>query len=719
MSNIFWIFIAKYDRLLALMRDFSRKRLYIFGLVLVLLATSVYAQKKVRIGFFEDSVFHRGQTDSERKSGYGYEYYQELAKYTDWNYEYVYGTWNEIYLKFLKGEVDIIDAVSRTPDREKKMLFSQERMGVDDFYIFALDDNSEISEYDLSTLNGKKIGVNKNSVSQTYLEDYIKEKKLDCTVVPCENYGHRISLLLSREIDAMVTTDAISSQGIRAINKIASQDYFFAVSKDRPDLLAEINMAQSKILRRNPLFESRLRRRYYFNAVANNHLTDEEMNWLKNHRVLKLGYRINVMPFCSQNSETGELTGMLADVLQLMSQNLGITFETIPYSNNNLLSAGLNNGDVDLIFPVVDDVWYSEKQGYIQTSPLNENRMSLVFSGDYKGETEYLKIGYVLGSPAQEMFMESMGLFEKAIPFDDMDSLFKAILKGKVDCTIMISDVANYQIRRNDAYSFLKIANMDDFVSYSFGVDRKNIELYSLVELGLSLISKGVINESVNRYSNISEEYAFKYLQKRYRVPVMATIILILLIFVIVILAYNVSLKKEKKKVVEAHEKAVKANADARTDELTGVGNRRAFYEVLEDNNIAEKYMVVGFLDVDDFKAFNTKYGHDTGDQVLRFFVKCLRAAFPNEFLCRFGGDEFVFISEKPLEEVKVRCEYFNQLITDGLIIRETGEKVEIGSSIGLTESKRRAADIRDILNQADIAMYRAKNKGKNRIVVG
>ncbi len=93
-------------------------------------------QKKIRVGYFSDNIFHFGQSDIEFKKGYGYEYYAMLAKYTGWNYEYCYGSWTEILDEFLKGNIDIIDDVSITPERKQQMLFSSLPMGEEHYYIF-------------------------------------------------------------------------------------------------------------------------------------------------------------------------------------------------------------------------------------------------------------------------------------------------------------------------------------------------------------------------------------------------------------------------------------------------------------------------------------------------------------------------------------------------------------------------------------------------------
>jgi len=697
------------------------KSIFLSFIILFLFCAPVFSQTTgteaattVRIGYFSDNTFHVGQSDSQRKSGYGYEYYQELSKYTEWKYEYVYGTWNEVYMKFVRGEIDIIDAVSKTPAREKLMLFSDIPMGTENFYIFTLEKNTDISDYDITTLNGKKIGVNANSMNSIFLEKFLKENNLDAEIVFCTGYDQRMYYLRNGKIDAMVTTDSLSTESVRAVCKIGSEDFYFAVNPARTDLLEELNLAQAKLLRRNPVFEINLRDKYFKNVVVQNYLNEEEKLWLQKNPVLKIGYQVDTMPFCTQDKD-GNLTGLLKDILLQMEKNLGIEFETIPYASNNTMAMGLREGKINLSFPVPDDSWYSEKRGYIQTSRVVENRMTLVYSGNYKSEMSNIRLGYVTGSPEQEMFLGIYSLQSNSTPFESIEDLFHAIEKGQIDCAILNSDSAGYVLRNNSEFEKLKMANLDEYVGFCFGLALGNPTLYSIIELAIMQLNEGDVINSLNRYSHEAEELTLENIWRKYKPTITAVISIILAFILLIVIIYNHFLSREKNRVIAAREKASKADADARTDPLTGAWNRRAFFEVLDEFNKSGKQFVVAFLDIDDFKEFNNKYGHETGDQVLRFVVKCLKDTYPGAFIGRFGGDEFVVVFEDSLEKAEENATLFIARITDGLVLRESGTRVPVGSSIGLAAVHEKVSDIRDILNKADIAMYKAKRAGKNQ----
>ncbi|MCF0143383.1 MAG: transporter substrate-binding domain-containing protein, partial [Parasporobacterium sp.] len=193
-------------------------------------ASSAKEHKVVRVGYFADDVFHAGQSDDAIKSGYGYEYYQKISNYTAWEYEYYYGDWNEIYQAFLKGEIDIIDDISITNDRLTVMDFSALPMGEENYYIFVPED-TDITISNIHSLDGKRIGADRNSLNFTYLVEFVRENDLDIWIEPCEGYQDRLNKMKYGLIDGMVTIDSFAEPGFKSIFRLGSQNFYFAVNK--------------------------------------------------------------------------------------------------------------------------------------------------------------------------------------------------------------------------------------------------------------------------------------------------------------------------------------------------------------------------------------------------------------------------------------------------------------------------------------------------------
>lgn len=159
----------------------------------------------------------------------------------------------------------------------------------------------------------------------------------------------------------------------------------------------------------------------------------------------------------------------------------------------------------------------------------------------------------------------------------------------------------------------------------------------------------------------------------------------------------------------------------ARTDELTGLYNRRAFYErgkVLTNScqrNKDELAMIL--MDVDNFKTINDKYGHAAGDTVLREIGNILLQRLrKSDVFARIGGEEFGMLL--PLTTVNIAAqlaEEFRQVIEATAITFED-KKIAVTASFGVTSD---VSDIDTLVRQADMAMYRSKESGRNAVMQG
>ena len=319
---------------------------------------AAYAQKDehktVRVGWFDSSFNNYDQ--SGRRSGYAYEYQQKLAAYNGWCYEYVNGSWSELLQMLKDGEIDLLSDVSYLPERENYMLFSELPMGTEQYYLFAARGNDSISHSDRSTLNGKKVAVNKSSYQKDLFIEWAEHNNVhsELVEVTCSE-DESLLMLENGETDAYVTIDSFMDPA-RAVPvyKIGSSDYYFAVNRDRPDLLEDLNSAMSSIQDENRYYNQRMFEKYMQTHGANAVLSARETDWLEYHGTIKVGYQDNYMAFCSADKATGELTGVLKDYLETMSDcipNTRLEFEAVSYPTAADAMNALKNGEVDCVFP--------------------------------------------------------------------------------------------------------------------------------------------------------------------------------------------------------------------------------------------------------------------------------------------------------------------------------------------------------------------------------
>lgn len=159
-------------------------------------------------------------------------------------------------------------------------------------------------------------------------------------------------------------------------------------------------------------------------------------------------------------------------------------------------------------------------------------------------------------------------------------------------------------------------------------------------------------------------------------------------------------------------------------DSLTGLFNRRYMEETLrrEINRASRKNYTLGImmLDIDQFKSINDTFGHTAGDVVLRDFSKMIsRNIREEDIACRYGGDEFIIVL--PDTSLQVTCERAERILalTNSMQIQfDGGAIVEMSVSIGVSFFPDNGFSKAEILQTADLALFRAKNEGRNRMVL-
>lgn len=158
-----------------------------------------------------------------------------------------------------------------------------------------------------------------------------------------------------------------------------------------------------------------------------------------------------------------------------------------------------------------------------------------------------------------------------------------------------------------------------------------------------------------------------------------------------------------------------------RTDPLTGALNRRGFseaYQLLVESSPLDSLGVVIF-DLDHFKQINDRHGHTVGDRVLQEFAKVCRSLLPQRAVfARTGGEEFaaVLAISEP-RDAALFAESVRLAIADREIPAEDGA-ISVTTSVGISVSPLRAADLDTLLSEADLALYTAKAQGRNRTSV-
>lgn len=190
----------------------------------------------------------------------------------------------------------------------------------------------------------------------------------------------------------------------------------------------------------------------------------------------------------------------------------------------------------------------------------------------------------------------------------------------------------------------------------------------------------------------------------------------------------SAEIKKElmdtTEEVQELRQQLIEARAEIMQDELTKVGNRKAFNTSLDELSTAaivtSQPLCLIMADIDHFKRFNDTFGHLVGDSVLRYFANVMKKGKQeNEVICRYGGEEFaILISNCTLEMAVARAEVVRSSIESAQLKRANSEQLlgKITASFGVSVYQGPAETLKDFIGRADDALYLAKQQGRNNV---
>ena len=547
--------------------------MFVFLLALVMhLATSpaAYAQepgnKVVRVGWYESTFCYRDKFG--RRRGLDYEYQHKISAYTGWTYEYVEDSWVNLLQKLAAGEIDLLSDVSYTEARTASMLFPELPMGAESYYIFIDAGNKEIDADHLTSFNGKRIGVNQGSVQEGFLREWAQKHNLAIEVVPLATVeAESMNKLAKGEIDCYATINTFGArEKLIPVCRIGSSDYFYAVSKNRPDLLEELNKALAAIQDEDQYFNQRVSEENLHLTRTNAFLTPTQEDWIKEHGAIRVGYRDNYLPFCAKDPKTGELTGALSDYLAHAASSLknsDIRFETVAYPTTEAALEALKKGEIDCVFPVNLSSHESDAMDVRLTNPVMKTEMHAVMRSSkhhHLSRDSSFTFAINQGNTNVETFIKDFYPECTLIRCPNADAWFEALASGEADCVL----VSNYRIHEIeeliDRHQLLSVPT-GEVLPLSFAVKKTDRELYFILNKTVVMTKSEDMDTALAAYAHNNRKTSFaQYLREHW----LGVIAVLSAVFLVVIILLTQKLKAERK----AHEQQRLLEEAAKVAEL-------------------------------------------------------------------------------------------------------------------------------------------------------
>ena len=456
--------------------------------------------KVVRVGSFEDTFNYVNERGARK--GYGYELLETLSGYTGWQFEYVTCDWSDCFEKLKNGEIDIMGGISYTEDRAEEMLFSDEPMGEEKYYLYADFSRTDISASNFKTLNGKKIGVLMGTEPEEMLTEWEEKHGIKTEHVNISNNEDVKQKLANHEIDCFVSLEEAfwAELGISTITRVGESSIYYAINKDRPDLKEELDYAMSVLDEADPFYTADLYKRY-FSLDYTPILTGEEKAWLKEHGAIRMGFLTSDGGVSTYDPATGELTGAITDYIQFATGCLGnqkLEFQIVGYDSKEAELDALKSGEIDMIFHFDQNPNLAEEYRVACTSTTWTSNMMAVTNKEHFNENKANRVAVPQNKLSLKKYLAFYYPQWEIVDCDTQEDAAKLVRDGQADCVVTGASSEEKYSKKYGFYSVL----LPNPAKSCFAVKSGNCSLLSILNKTIKAKPINLLAGSIAMYQS-------------------------------------------------------------------------------------------------------------------------------------------------------------------------------------------------------------------------
>ena len=463
-------------------------------------AAETASAKVVRVGSFEDTFNYVNEKGARK--GYGYELLETLSGYTGWQFEYVTCDWSDCFEKLKNGEIDIIGGISYTEDRTQEMLFSDEPMGVEKYYLYADLARADISASDFKTLNGKKIGVLMGTEPEVMLAEWEEKYGLKTEHVNISNNEDVKQKLANHEIDCFVSLEESfwAERGISTITRVGESGIYYAINKNRPDIKEELDDAMRALDEAVPFYTADLYKRY-FSMDYTPILTGEEKAWLRKHGAIRMGFLASDSGVSTFDPATGEFTGVITDYIQFAADCLGnqeLEFQLVGYDSKEAELDALKSGEIDMIFHCDQNPNLAEEYHFACTNTTWTSNLMAVTNKQHFNENNVNRIAVPQNKLSLKKYLAFYYPQWEIVDCDTQEDAARLVKDGQADCFVTgISSENKYSKK----YSFYSVPLLNP-VKSCFAVNSGNRSLLSILNKTIKAMPVNMLAGALAMYKS-------------------------------------------------------------------------------------------------------------------------------------------------------------------------------------------------------------------------
>ena len=522
-----------------------------FVLALIHGTETQQASRVLKVGYADcDPIF---KDEAGNHSGYGVSYLEEIARYTQWEYEYIFDSWKNCLQKLAKGELDLLITTHHTSTRRGQFLFSNLPMGYDYPVLYA-PPHSNMYYQDYQAFDGSRIGVSAETSFQETLSIYLQEKKLNCQVIAFPTDSDAKKALSEGTIDLMVSSVFTPQQDVKVVDRFSVAPSYITTNLQRYDLMEEINTAMQKIRIHTPNLEEVLMQTFYnvSKDVTNLYLTREEQEYIDSVGPILIKGFEDRRPM-GYTDKDGQFKGIMVDYLNHLGVMSGLKFvyEAAKYPTFNENISSMQEEGFSIFWAGDSVETMSLTDSVYQTKPLFDTALAYIRrKGEYV--TKYDDHTFVISTDMHhiENLLLETNEESRILYFESAKECMETVLNKKADMAILSNQVADYWLNKPIYNNQLtRVAGSGAFVyGMRLYVPKEHYPLITIINKTLEHISdtqKSYMLENLALAHTYTTE--FEDILYEYEDAIFVITILVLIIFGIALNYIRSRGKKHKK----------------------------------------------------------------------------------------------------------------------------------------------------------------------------
>lgn len=659
------------------------------------------SEKIVRIAYFKYGNY-MNLDENGQPFGFAVDYFKEIEKYTDWEYEYIiFSTAQEAFASVSNGQADILPAIHYSEDRAEQFYFSSLPFCNASTTIYVNADNTDYAYEDFAQFDNMNIGILSGSRDAAAFIDYGEKHHLSPQLTSFDDTDSLMQALTDKVVDGVAIVYLGRDVDYKIVAQFASEPMYFALSNTRADLADELDEAISNISLRDPDFDTNLYKRYFgINTSQDPLFTREEYDYLSDAKPLKVVYEKNRAPLSSVDAG-GEFVGASAKLFEEFSRNTGLEFEYVATESYAEGLEMVERGEADIIYAIDADLDDSplEKTGVYLSTP-----MAKITSGTSNHvEVAAMPEDYW----SEDKFIERP--CDTFVYYRTPKECLEAVSEGEADAAYLDLNVAIHLLS-DPRYEALHInALTNESNELCVGVSpQSNQHLVSILDRCVQYTPDDLVTQWITESSIDTKPLTVSDILRQYPLQVIAIIAMIAFLAVFAFGYFTWTRIRNEKKIAHL----------IYSDPLTGGWNLNRFQieaSELFKKDTENEYSIL-YFDFSRFKSFNAVFGFAEGDRLLISAKNLIeRFVIRNEGECfaHITADEFVVLLRwRGWERFITRFEEYDRQLNELDVIREHAYRVMVIGGVCLVDQRKIENGGATVSGLIDCARYASESVG-------